>query len=454
MIRLRATGKKALHLRYLVEDFFGEVMMSDGEADFSLEKDLFTDYRKDPPYQFTVSSDSYLVSIHKYFSEEKEDLGGWGIMHGVRPLKWIHVRREEGWTTRAIQQDLLENGRLREDKLDLLFEVEANQKTFFEADRDKLSLYISLPFCPTICHFCCFHSVPYTKRLSELYLSQLYEDLALLREKIQENNKTVDIVYLGGGTPSSLCTEQLSALLEQIERYFPKDSLKEYTIEAGRIDSFTEEKAELIAQFATRVCINPQTFSEEVLQTVGRPSALEMKKWVHYFKEKGLLINADLIAGLPGESLQQFLHSLERLIELEPENITIHQLSKKKGSKLMEDLQDNPSAGEMTTRAYQRLKDANFHPYYLYRQKKMVDRGENIGYAKKGTECLYNIRMMEDQHEVVAAGSNSVLKKIRGGKLTRLTNYRDVRVFLSNPERYGEHLQAFFADNDARDEGE
>lgn len=454
-LKVRASDKRALHLRYLLEDFFEDIeVIEEGEADFVLAGDLFEDRRFDPVVQVEVRDDNYLVLLHQYFSKERRDLGGWGILHGVRPLKWIHMRREQGQSQEQIRRDLKENGRLRGDKLDLLFEVEEEQKDLFHQDRDKLSLYISLPFCPTICHFCCFHSVPYTRRLSERYLEQLQLDLHACAQAVRQSGRKVDIVYLGGGTPTSLKTEQLERLLRTIEELFPKDTLKEYTIEAGRIDSFTEEKAALLARYASRVCINPQTFTEEVLLAVGRPSAIGTQKWIRYFRERGLLINADLIAGLPGESEELFSRSLQKLVSMRPDNITVHQLSKKKGSRMGVETKDNPIASDMTKQAYDLLKEAGYKPYYLYRQKKMVGRGENLGYALEGTQCIYNVRMMEDMHEILACGSNSVFKMIRGGALYRLQNLRDVRVFLSDPARYRAHLKTFFATDDVPDEVE
>lgn len=435
---LYSNDPRAIKLYHFLLTFFDEIQWGDENSDMVFEDNVFTF----PKHKISLkTTDYFLTEIYDALSEHYTSRSPWGVLSGVRPLKIVHLEKEQGKTMEEIYHGLLSRDRLSEKKAKLLLEIAENQQNIYEEDRDQLSLYLSIPFCPSVCSYCSFHTRPYEKKLAQRYLQELLEDLHFAKEYLRKHKKTVDCIYVGGGTPWVLEEEDLRELLHALEDFH---EIKEFTFEGGRIDVLTEGKADLVANVATRVCLNPQTLTKGVMPLLGRPETEDLSKWIRKFKDRGLITSSDLIAGLPGETVHGFQESLHELIGYAPDNITVHNLSLKKGAKLKQ-VEEGTEAAKMIDGAYEILKEAGYHPYYIYRQKNMVDLGENIGYEKGNTACLYNIRMMEDAHEILSLGSNAVSKRIIKGKVFRLPTTKDIHLHLENKEKRRRIVKDFFS---------
>ncbi|HHT20851.1 MAG TPA: coproporphyrinogen dehydrogenase HemZ [Tissierellia bacterium] len=390
-----------------------------------------------------------LAEIYEYLETLTPSQTEWGTLLGVRPLKLVHSLIDQGWETEAIKQHLARNILLQPQKIELLFETLKHQQAIYRSDRDKLSLFLSIPFCPSICSYCNFHTKPYQKRLARDYVTVLLQGLKQLGDHLRADERVVDVVYLGGGTPTALPPELLGELISAIDTIIPRSEVKEFTIEAGRIDTFSDRHIEIL-ETVDRICINPQTFNERVLQGVNRAHIHQTGELIRHFEDRGVIVNSDLIAGLPGESVASFLDSLDRLIDLRPSNITVHNLSQKRGSALRDQPLSESGVRAMLRGGYQALRAAGYHPYYLYRQKNMLSHGENVGYERDTTACIYNIRMMEDAHEIISLGSNAVSKRIDKTGLRRIQSIKETTLFMVETQRWQEDLASFFQSKEAK----
>lgn len=418
---------KAIKIYDLLHIFFDEIEWGSEKSDLVYKDGLFLFEEKKIKLKTT---EKYILEIYDALEAHYQPISSWGILSGVRPLKIVHQEKKKGKSDKEIFNKLKNSYRLSDNKARLLIEIASRQNKIYQGDRDKLALYISIPFCPSICSYCCFHTRSYEKRWAQKYLSNLHQDISYAKKRIKEQGKIVDCIYIGGGTPWVLEEDQLEELFGALSDF---TKVKEITFEGGRTDVLTPKKAGLVSSFATRVCLNPQSLTRGITPLQGRPEADDMKKWVEYFKKEGLFVSSDLIAGLPGESLDEFLFSLEELIGLNPENITLHNLSLKKGAQLKK-LPASASVGLMLEEGYTRLEKASYRPYYIYRQKNMVDRGENVGFEKENTASIYNIRMMEDAHEILSIGSNAVSKKIRNKQALRRATPKDINLYMKEKE--------------------
>ena len=352
----------------------------------------------------------------------------WGNMTGVRPTKMIMERLEEGSSEEEIIRYMHGTYVVSEKKAMLGIEIAKREK----AQLDKLdyengySLYIGIPFCPTTCSYCSFTSYPVAKwqdRMDE-YVDALLKELAFIAEVSKE--KHLNAIYMGGGTPTTLSAQQMDRVLSFLEEHFSFEHLKEYTIEAGRPDSITEDKLRVIRKHGVgRISINPQTMQQKTLDVIGRRHTVEdVVRIFHLARELGFdNINMDLIAGLPGEHPEEMEDTLRQIKELAPDSLTVHAL----------------------------------YPYYLYRQKNIAGNFENVGYAKVDKAGIYNILIMEEKQSIVAAGAGASTKVVlpyeipapgsKNGRMTnliRIENVRDVGEYISRIdemiERKGEWL--------------
>jgi len=350
----------------------------------------------------------------------------WGILTGVRPAKVAISLIEEGGRTGCIQ-------RLRSDylvtpkKAALVTDVALREMEFFARyGSDTCSLYVSIPFCPTRCAYCSFVSYS-TKRLLSLipsYLDRLCEDIDRMGRVIRESGKRVVTIYIGGGTPSILTPRQLDQLLTKLEQTFDTSSLDEYSIEAGRPDTITAEKLAVCAAHGiTRVSINPQTLNDDVLAAIGRKHSV--KDFYDAFaiaRSSGIAqINTDLIAGLPGDSFPSFSRTVDEIMDLAPANVTVHTFCAKKSADILTSgariySLTGGDTGTCIDYSQLRAKACGYEPYYLYRQKNAIGNFENVGFAKPGTEGLYNMFIMEEVHNIYAVGAGAVTKLTDEGK--------------------------------------
>lgn len=372
--------------------------------------------------------------MFELLSEITEYTPPWGILTGVRPAKLMSKLIEshgELWAISYFTNEL----QVSEDKTALALSVARKEAPIINASEpDSYSLYVSVPFCPTRCSYCSFisHSNESAKKLIPEYVEKLCEELAVTGRIAKELKLKLESIYIGGGTPSVLTAEQLKKVTDAISSNFDVPSVREYTIEAGRPDSTTKEKLEVMKNCGcTRISINPQTFNDDVLKEIGRNHSSQMTlDCFSDAREVGFTnINTDLIAGLPTDTLESYEKTLNKAIELSPENITVHTLALKRSSNIVTESRRTNSgivASEMLSLTQKRLTEEGYVPYYMYRQSKCLGNLENVGWTKEGYECLYNVYMMEECHTVLAVGAGAVikLKAPESKEIERIFNYK------------------------------
>lgn len=346
----------------------------------------------------------------------------WGLLTGVRPAKVAAQYLESGYGVMKTRKLLAGEYLLNPKKAFLATSVAQTELKLTRGKTDDLcSVYISIPFCPTRCAYCSFISASH-KMLSMLgdYLSLLLDDIRSTFKLIKQLGKTVATVYIGGGTPTTLDARQLERLLKTVAHCTDVSALEEFTLEAGRPDTITADKLRIAREYGvTRVSVNPQSLSDEVLQNIGRRhTAADFFAAYDLAAASGIRdINTDLIVGLPGDDFKTFSHTLDNIISLSPSNITVHtfcfkraaDMSKKQGVEFSPDV---PSAAKCIQYSQLMLPSAQYKPYYMYRQKNAVGNLENVGYAKPGSECMYNIYMMEELHSIFGVGAGAVTKLV------------------------------------------
>ena len=362
----------------------------------------------------------------------------WGILTGIRPSKLLIGLEEQMGKTKA-EEFFKSRFFVSEEKTELAKEVAKREDAILHLSKpNSCSLYVSIPFCPTRCSYCSFISSSMTgKNIEKMvpdYIEYLKKEIQVTGQKVRALGLKLETIYFGGGTPTTLKAEELQQLLSAIETSFDLSHLREYTVEAGRPDTITQEKLEVLKKGGVnRISINPQTFNDAVLQKVGRCHSSQMTKDV-YNMAKGMgfhAINMDFIAGLPTDTLSSFCASIDTAIALDPENITVHTLALKRSSNLGTEKERvefarGLLADEMLHYAYSNLTKHGYGPYYMYRQAKTLGNLENTGYAKENTACLYNIFMMEEIHTVFAVGAGAVtkLKAPHSKEIERIFNFK------------------------------
>ena len=370
----------------------------------------------------------------------------WGALTGVRPVKLPTRAMKAGASYDEAIAQLEQVYRVSPVRAALAADC---AKSSLAADAmlapDQVSLYIGVPFCPTRCAYCSFISadVGRSLKLVEPYLEQVLEEITRTGEVLRQNGLSVRSFYMGGGTPTTLSAQQMDRLLTHMEGQLPLERCIEYTVEAGRPDTITREKLEVLkGHNIGRISINPQTLEDDVLRAIGRRhTAGDIRDTYALAREVGFdSINMDLIAGLPRDSFEGFRRTLEGVLELDPENITIHTLALKKGSTLMEKGGSIPSGEEvarMLELSLERLRSGGYIPYYLYRQKYMSGSLENVGWAKPGKESLYNIVMMEELQTVLSIGAGGITKLVdaENAKILRLPNPKYAHDYLASREK-------------------
>ena len=356
----------------------------------------------------------------------------WGALAGVRPTKITTKHMLEGGTPASADKLMKDVYFVTPERRKL--SVDCSISTVNAANllqENDISLYVGIPFCPTRCTYCSFVSRTIGKKTELLnpYLTALMQEMAVTGKLLRQSGKTVRSVYIGGGTPTTLSTPQMAALLDAIYDSFDLSRCIEFTVEGGRPDTLDAEKLRTIrAHGADRMSINPQTMEDHVLRACGRPhKAADVIRAYREAEEAGFkAINMDLIAGLPADSIDGFQRSLDAVAELNPANITVHTLALKKGADLFEKRENLPTAEDVTKMvAYSTevLRNLNYKPYYLYRQKYMSGSFENVGWSRDGLDCLYNIYMMEEVHTILSLGGGGMNKvNLPDGSLQRFHN--------------------------------
>ncbi|MDD5823645.1 MAG: coproporphyrinogen dehydrogenase HemZ [Firmicutes bacterium] len=373
----------------------------------------------------------------------------WGTLTGVRPLKIAKKIYDDAGSIEGMQYMLKFVYALSDDKIALLTDTLKYQLEYVkESPLGRIGIYIGIPFCPTRCSYCSFASNVAADEEIEDYLCNLLEEIRYMGELITAHNEAIESIYIGGGTPTTLSSEQLERLLTRCEDSFcvsPADI--EFTVEAGRPDTITAEKFEVLKKHGvSRISINPQTMKNETLALIGRQhSSEQIVEGYRLASEYGFeIINADLIAGLQDETLDDFRDSLNKVIELGANNITVHTLSVKTGSRLKESdpeyyRRNAENVTAMLDESRRILYDNGFYPYYLYRQKHQIGSLENVGYCKADMHSLYNIRIMEEKQTIIALGAGAIGKVYYPDedRLERVANVSNYRIY---NERFEEML--------------
>ncbi len=406
----------------------------------------------------TSSDDKNFVKreIYKKLSSITGKQPPWGILTGVRPVKLAGEIIKAAGSSASAEDILREEYFLSEEKAALLTDIYGyQQRMLSKASDNSAGVYIGIPFCPTRCLYCSFTSNQKGPEDIESYLAALFKEIEYYGSGMKASGIWAETVYIGGGTPTTLTAAQLDRLLEKIGSSFDLSRIKEFTVEAGRPDTITKEKLDVIkSRGIKRISINPQTMKDETLKLIGREhSSEQIREAFEIAEQEGdLIINADLIAGLPGESALDFEKSLNEVISLAPANITVHTLAVKKASKLIEADEDfhyrqSDVVEKMLKISEEKLKQAGYRPYYLYRQKHMAGALENVGYCKDDTPCVYNIRIMDESQSILALGAGGISKKYypQENRLERVANVSNYQIYIERiDEMIDRKIKNFF----------
>ncbi|WP_455436709.1 coproporphyrinogen dehydrogenase HemZ [Hungatella hathewayi] len=381
--------------------------------------------------------------LYGLLSEKTKKELPWGTLTGIRPTKIAMTKLLEGKQEDEIRTYMKETYLASDAKIDLSIEIAERERKLLSAiDYERgYSLYVGIPFCPTTCLYCSFTSFPiksWEKRM-DVYLAALFKEMDYVAETMA--GRTLDTVYFGGGTPTSLSAEHLERVMEKLKATFDFSEVKEFTVEAGRPDSITEDKLKVLLDYGvTRISINPQTMKQETLDLIGRRHTVDLvKEKYRLAREMGFdNINMDLIIGLPEEDLEDVRRTMEEIKALDPDSITVHSLAIKRAARLnmfkekYGDLKiTNTQEMIDLTAAYAR--EMGQEPYYLYRQKNMAGNFENVGYSRPGKACIYNILIMEEKQTIAACGAGTTTKVVfpRENRLERVENVKDVEQYIS-----------------------
>lgn len=386
-----------------------------------------------------ADDDNELVSaqlLYKLLCDFTELTQPWGILTGVRPVKLLRRLAEESSEEQAVKK-FEKDFFVSNEKIALSRETEHNERKILELSKpESFSLYVGIPFCPSRCSYCSFvmASIERAEKLIEPYTKLLCEEIKRTAEIANKLGLRLETVYFGGGTPTTLSAEQLDTVLRTVNKSFDMSTCREFTVEAGRPDTIDIAKLFALKENKVdRISINPQTVNDEVLKTIGRKhTAQQFFDAFELARKCGFdNINTDLIAGLPTDTPESFKNSLDSIVRLNAECITVHTLCMKRASRLTTegvtlDLQQARDAREMLAYTQNILGQNEYIPYYMYRQSRMVGNLENVGWSKKGFESLYNVYVMDETHTILACGSGGVTKLKRNNPdyLERIFNFK------------------------------
>lgn len=372
--------------------------------------------------------------------------GPWGILTGIRPTKIVHRLLDLAWSEPQIKDYLMECYDMAADKAALLITIAMRQRPFLltaEQASRLISIYVGIPFCPTRCAYCSFpaFSLGAQGKLMNPFLEALCREITGVGRAAAELGLQVQTIYIGGGTPTVFDSDILAVLLACVDKNLAGSETGETTLEAGRPDTITKPKLAAAREHGiTRLSINPQTMNSSTLAAIGRNHTPEqVAEAVEMARGQGFdNINMDIIIGLPGETPRDVENTLQKIAAMEPENLTVHTLAVKRASKIRESKEEfslptRELSGQMLEMTAQGAGEMGMRPYYLYRQKKMVGPLENIGYARPGYDCLYNIQMIEERQTIIGLGGGAGSKFVEPGTwfLTSYYNPKDPENYIS-----------------------
>lgn len=386
----------------------------------------------------------------------------WGILTGVRPTKLLHKKLQSGMSKETAYAELKRDYLIHDEKIELMQNIVDRQlkavPDLYGLDRE-VSIYIGIPFCPTKCAYCTFPAYAIRGQAGRVgsFLWGLHYEMQKIGEWLKEHGVKITTVYFGGGTPTSITAEEMDLLYEEMYRSFPDvKNIREVTVEAGRPDTITPEKLDVLKKWnIDRISINPQSYENETLKAIGRHHTVEetIGKY-HLSRKHGMSnINMDLIIGLPGEGVKEFRHSLSETEKLMPESLTVHTLSFKRASEMTRNkhkykVADREEIVAMMDDAVSWTKEHGYHPYYLYRQKNILGNLENIGYSLPGQESIYNIMIMEEKQTIIGIGCGAASKFVdpKTGKITHFANPKDPKSYNERFEHYTEEKLRYLAE--------
>lgn len=375
----------------------------------------------------------------------------WGILTGIRPTKLLHKQRKLNISKEESKKHLKDTYLISEEKLDLMQEIVDRQlkviPDLYEL-KQEVSLYIGIPFCPTKCAYCTFpaYAIGAHKNSVEAYLDALHEEIRAIGKFLTEKNIQVTTIYFGGGTPTAITAEQMDDLYSLVYQSFPLAKLREVTVEAGRPDTISEDKINVLKKFnIDRISINPQSYTQNTLKAIGRHHTV--KETIDKYglaKEMGMNnINMDLIIGLPNEGVEELRVSLEETSKLMPESLTVHTLSFKRASEMSQNkdkykVASRNEVNEMMNMAVDWTKENGYYPYYLYRQKNILGNLENVGYSVDGQESIYNIMIMEEEQSIIGLGCGATSKFMseKNETITPFSNPKDLITYNQSYQKY------------------
>ncbi len=372
------------------------------------------------------------LAIYKALSMVYGKNPAWGALTGIRPTKLAYSEMEEG---RDFRSFFINTMRVSPQKTQLTEKVIINQEGIYSKDENNTDFFIFIPFCPSRCKYCSFITadIKSAREKVDEYVDALVYEI----EQSIPLIKNLRSIYIGGGTPVALSNEHLEKILSAVDKF---NTGVEFTVEAGRPDRITKENLEILKKHrVTRICINPQTFNDKTLKTIGRAHTAKDIEEKYQLAKKQFIVNMDLIAGLDGECFEDFKFSIDKAISLNPDNITVHTLSIKKGSELAKEKNRLSEEGisEMIDYAENTLERNGYLPYYLYRQKYMSGNLENVGYTKEGKACIYNVDIMEETTDIIACGAGAISKKVDSvnEKILRVPAPKDVVTYISKVDK-------------------
>lgn len=410
--------------------------------------------------------EAFKDSYYKYLCEKTKKTLPWGYLTGVRPSKIAYLMLEDGVSEADIKKHFINDHYVSEEKAALALTV-AKKELGILTDLDYkngYSLYIGVPFCPSICLYCSFSSYALGayKDYVDKYVDALVKEIHFVADAMKD--RRLDTVYMGGGTPTTLSAAQLDRVLTELENSFDLTKCRELTVEAGRPDSVTIDKFKVLKEHNVgRISINPQTMNQKTLDLIGRKhTTKDIENAYEMAREAGLdNINMDMILGLPGEGVEEVANTLNRIKEFAPASLTVHSLAIKRASRLNIlreqyaelSIENTDRIIDMTE---QEAKELGMEPYYMYRQKNMAGNFENVGYAVPGKECIYNILIMEEKQTIIACGAGASSKVVfhnesddnHSVRIERIENVKDVRSYIDRIDEMIERKKVFFEENE------
>lgn len=395
------------------------------------------------PIKKSTNLQRYLkLELINQLKENQLEIPKWGVLHGIRPLKLIYNLLKDK-DEEDVRNYLKNEYSISDEKINLAYEILNIQNNIINENIDNYSVYVHIPFCPSKCTYCSYQTLNSKSSMVDDYVKKIVEEIELESKYL---NKNPSSIYIGGGTPTSIGINNLNTIIETIRDSFG-DTI-EFTVEAGRVETLTDEMIEMLSNHdVDRISINPQSMNFKTVKSINRINSIEeFIECYNKAKPKFKDINMDLIIGLEDETEEDFMNSLESVIKLNPTNITVHSLALKNGTDYLKNQNVSNFNINFNNEVISKLKENNYNPYYLYRQKRIIGGNENIGYSIKGHECIYNIMMIQELHDIWGFGMGATSKlHINSEKFEQIPNFRSMREYLSrNKEVSDKKLKVLF----------